>query len=168
MAGRSVKKPTNFSIGAAFSFRPSNPDLQIRRLEKKANQGARFAMTQPLFSRQVVEQMMEKVNHLDILIFPGIFPLISSRNAEFLHNEVPGISVPEDLRKKLASYSEVADQRKVALEYTGQLIEEIAPVVDGLYLISPLNKWDIVLEFVTQIRQAGWKGSGRPDSLIAA
>jgi homocysteine S-methyltransferase len=168
MAGRSIKEPTNFSIGAAFSFRPSNPDLQISRLEKKAALGARYAMTQPLFSKEVVEQMMERVNHLDILIFPGIFPLISSRNAEFLHNEVPGISVPGELRKKLAGFEQVADQRQAALEYTGRLVEEIAPFVDGLYLISPLNKWDIVLDFVVQVRQAGWKGSGRADSLCAA
>ena len=165
MAGRSLKQPTNFSIGAAFSFRPSSPDLQISRLEKKAALGARYAMTQPLFSKDMVEQMMERVSHLDILIFPGVFPLISSRNAEFLHNEVPGISVPEELRKKLAGYDEVADQRKVAFEYTARLIEDISSFIDGLYLISPLNKWDIVLDFVIQAREAGWKGSGRADSL---
>ena len=152
MAGRSTREETNFSIGAAFSFRPSNPGLQISRLEKKAALGARFAMTQPLFSREVVEQMMEKISHVDILVFPGIFPLISSRNAEFLHNEVPGISVPADLRKQLAAYDEVSDQRKVALEYTGQLIEDIRPFIHGLYLISPLNKWEIVLDFVRQVR----------------
>ncbi|RUM35742.1 MAG: bifunctional homocysteine S-methyltransferase/methylenetetrahydrofolate reductase [Desulfobulbus sp.] len=168
MAGRSVKEQTNFSIGAAFSFRPANPGLQISRLEKKSALGARYAMTQPLFSRDEVEQMMERVAHLDMLIFPGIFPLISSRNAEFLHNEVPGISVPDDLRKKLAEYEEVADQRKVALEYTARLIEDISAFADGLYLISPLNKWDIVLDFVIQARNAGWKGSGRADKLCAA
>jgi len=152
LAGRSIKKETNFSIGAAFSFRPAKPGLQISRLEKKNALGARFAMTQPLFSKEVVEQMMEAVNHIDILIFPGIFPLISSRNAEFLHNEVPGISVPADLRARLASYDQVADQRKAALEYTGRLIEDIQPCIRGLYLISPLNKWDIVLDFVQQVR----------------
>lgn len=153
MAGRSTRVETNFSIGAAFSFRPSNPGLQISRLEKKAALGARFAMTQPLFSREVIEQMMEQVGHLDVLIFPGIFPLISSRNAEFLHNEVPGISVPAALRKQLAAYEEVADQRKAALEYTGRLIEDIYGNIHGLYLISPLNKWEIVLDFVRQVRQ---------------
>ena len=111
---------------------------------------------------------MERVRHLDILIFPGVFPIISSRNAEFLHNEVPGIFVPEDLRKELAQYEDVIDQRKAALEYTARLIEDISPFVDGLYLISPLNKWEIVLDFVIQVREAGWKGSGRADSLYAA
>ncbi|MDU9048051.1 MAG: bifunctional homocysteine S-methyltransferase/methylenetetrahydrofolate reductase [Candidatus Electrothrix sp. Rat3] len=161
MAGRSLKQQTNFSIGAAFSFRPSDPDLQIRRLEKKAALGARYAMTQPLFCADEIEQMMELIGHLDLLIFPGIFPLISSRNAEFLHNEVPGISVPDELRVELARFDQVADQRAVALEYTARLIEKIAPFIDGLYLISPLNKWDIILNFVVQARQASWKGSGR-------
>jgi len=168
MAGRSIKIPTNFSIGAAFSFRPSNPDLQISRLEKKAALGARFAMTQPLFDREEVEQMMEKVGHLDILVFPGIFPLISSRNAEFLHNEVPGINVPEQLRTRLASYDKIGDQRRAALDYTHQLVADIAPFVDGLYIISPLNKWEIALDFVVQARQGGWKGSGRAARLAAA
>jgi homocysteine S-methyltransferase len=165
MAGRPLKQQTDFSIGAAFSFRSSSPDLQIRRLEKKAALGARYAMTQPLFSVDEVEQMMERVEHIDMLIFPGIFPLISSRNAEFLHNEVPGIYVPEDLRKQLTRFTEVADQRKVALEYTAGLVEKISSFIDGLYLISPLNKWDIILDFVVLARQAGWKGSGRVGTL---
>ncbi|MDW7771742.1 MAG: bifunctional homocysteine S-methyltransferase/methylenetetrahydrofolate reductase [Desulfobulbaceae bacterium] len=163
MAGRSIKERTNFSIGAAFSFRPENPQVQISRLEKKVDLGARFAMTQPLFSKDSIEFMMEKTAHLDILIFPGIFPVISSRNAEFLHNEVPGIAVPKTLRRQLASYELVADQRKAALEYTHALVENIAPFVDGLYFVSPLNKWDIALQFVRQVRDGGWTGSGRAD-----
>lgn len=163
MAGRSIKQRTNFSVGAAFSFRQENPRLQIQRLEKKADLGARFAMTQPLFSREAVEEMIEKTSHIDMLIFPGIFPLISYRNAEFLHNEVPGISVPLELRTKLSEYDEVADQRKVALEYTMELVESISPSIDGLYLVSPLNKWDIALEYVRRVRQSNWKGSGRAD-----
>ncbi len=155
MAERSIKGKTDFSIGAAFSFRPRNPDLQVSRLEKKAALGARFAMTQPLFDRVSVEQMMEETSHIDILIFPGIFPLISSRNAEFLHNEVPGISVPAEIRKKLAGFRRVEDQRKAALEYTAGLVEEIAPFVDGLYFVSPLNKWQVALEFVRQVRSMG-------------
>jgi homocysteine S-methyltransferase len=168
MAGRSIKRKTNFSIGAAFSFRPDNPQMQINRLEKKQSLGARFAMTQPLFSREAVELMMEKTSHLEIIIFPGIFPVISARNAEFLHNEVPGISVPEEMRRRLASYQEVADQRKAALEYTHSLVENIAPLVDGLYFVSPLNKWDIALQFVRQVRDSGWKGSGRAERFSRA
>ncbi|MFW5906105.1 MAG: bifunctional homocysteine S-methyltransferase/methylenetetrahydrofolate reductase [Desulfobia sp.] len=166
MAGQSIKRKTNFSIGAAFSFRPKNPDLQIRRLQKKRELGARYVLTQPMFSRELVEQMMERLQDMDMLIFPGIFPLISSRNAEFLHNEVPGISVPEELRKKLSAYEQVEDQRKIALEYTREMVENVSSTVDGFYFISPLNKWDIVLDFVKQVRKAGWRGSSRMARLV--
>ncbi len=74
LAGQSIRGETDFSIGAAFSFRPQNPDLQIGRLEKKAALGARFAMTQPLFSRQAVEQMMERVGASRHADFSRHFP----------------------------------------------------------------------------------------------
>jgi len=161
MAGKSLKGNTDFSIGAAFSFRPENPDFQIRRLEKKVELGARFVMTQPLFSAEAINQMMDQTSHIEALIFPGIFPLISLRNAEFLHNEVPGIHVPKKLRDQLARFDQVADQRKAALDFTASLIDEVARFIDGIYLISPLNKWDIALDYVRQIRKASYSGSGR-------
>ncbi len=161
LAGRDMKKKTNFSIGSAFSFRPSRPEVQIRRLERKAALGASFIMTQPLFDADTVEKMVKQTSHLDLLILPGIFPLISARNADFLHNEVPGISIPEETRKKLWRYEKVEDQRKAAMEITWNLISAIAPFVDGLYLISPLNKWDITATLTRNIRKAGWSGSGR-------
>jgi len=167
LAGQNIRRRTNFSIGAAFSFRPQNPELQINRLEKKAALGAGFAMTQPLFSRQVVEEMMDKVNHIGIPIFPGIFPLLSARNAEFLHNEVPGINVPAAIREKLASYAKAEDQRRAAMEFTHELVAEIMPFVDGLYFISPLNKWEVALEFVKEVRGSDYRGSGRHQPLAA-
>jgi homocysteine S-methyltransferase len=166
LAGRDIRRATNFSIGAAFSFRQNNPVLQISRLEKKALLGASFAMTQPMFSKEAVESMMEKIGHIDMLIFPGIFPLISARNADFLHNEVPGITVPEFIRKRLAAYSKVEDQRRAAMDFTHELVSEIAAFVDGLYFISPLNKWEVALDFVKQVREHGWQGSGRHRTML--
>ncbi|MEJ2033603.1 MAG: bifunctional homocysteine S-methyltransferase/methylenetetrahydrofolate reductase, partial [Deltaproteobacteria bacterium] len=161
MAGRQIKKCTDFSIGVAFSYRAANPDVQLRRLERKAALGAHFVMTQPFFAANEVEEMMEKTAHLDLLIFPGIFPIISARNADFLHHEVPGISIPEDIRKKLRQYDKVEDQRRVALDFTRELVTAIAPFVDGLYFVSPLNKWEVADDLVRMVRTAGWKGSGR-------
>jgi methionine synthase / methylenetetrahydrofolate reductase(NADPH) len=161
MAGRNIKECTDFSIGVAFSYRPNNPEVQLRRLERKAALGAHYVMTQPFFAAAEVEEMMEKTSHLDLLIFPGIFPVISARNADFLHHEVPGISIPEALRKRLWQYDKVEDQRQVAMEFTRKLVEAIAPIVDGLYFVSPLNKWEVANDLVCMVRQAGWQGSGR-------
>ena len=164
-AGKALKGRCDFSVGAAFSYRPGNPDLQIRRLERKAALGAVFAMTQPFFSAADVEAMLERTRHLDLLIFPGIFPLISARNADFLHHEVPGISIPEELRQRLWRYENVEDQRKAADQFTMELLAAICPLIDGLYLISPLNKWEVTAELTRLVRAAGWSGSGRRPAL---
>jgi len=152
LAGRSMKHRTNFSIGVAFCYRPSNPLVQIGRLEKKAAMGAHFVMTQPIFDQGQVEAMLEQTRSLGLTIFPGIFPLISARNAEFLHNEVPGISVPARIRQELWKYEKLEDQKKAAMEITKELVTKISSYVDGLYIISPLNKWEVSLELVKLVR----------------
>ncbi len=161
MAGRDMKAATDFSIGVAFSFKPRNPGLQLRRLEKKASLGAHFVMTQPVFDARAIESMMELTSHLDLLILPGLFPLISARNADFLHHELPGISIPAAIRERLHRYDKVEDQRKAGIEITRELIERVASFVDGLYIISPLNKWEVPVGLVNMVREAGWKGSGK-------
>ena len=161
MAGSPMKDHTDFSIGVAFSYRPSKPELQIRRLEKKVLMGAHFVMTQPIFDAESVAAMMNDTSHLDLMMFPGIFPLISARSAEFLHNELPGITIPEEIRKTLWKYEKLEDQRKAGLEITRKLIADIAEIVDGIYLISPLNKWEVPLDLVREIRAQGWTGTGK-------
>lgn len=161
LAGNSMRKKTNFSIGAAFSYRPSNPGLQIKRLEQKVANGANFVMTQPFFDAVDVETMMDAVTGLGIPVFIGVFPLLSARNADFLHNEIPGITIPSNIRKKLWSYEKAEDQRQAAMEFTTALITTIAPWADGLYIISPLNKWEVSAGLIDMIRTAGFKGSGR-------
>ncbi|OCC16194.1 bifunctional homocysteine S-methyltransferase/methylenetetrahydrofolate reductase [Dissulfuribacter thermophilus] len=151
LAGRSVKVKTDFSIGVAFSYRPKNPELQLKRLKRKRDQGAHFVMTQPLFDKGEIESMMELVGDMGLVIFPGIFPLISARNAEFLHNEVPGISVPKSIRDRLWRYEKVEDQRKVAFEMTFNLVESILKIVHGLYIISPLNKWKVAKKLIVHL-----------------
>ncbi len=165
LAGRDMRGSTDFSIGVAFSYRPSNPDMQLRRLEKKAALGAHFVMTQPVFDAASIERMMELTSHLDMLILPGLFPLISARNAEFLHNELPGITIPEEIRKRLHRFDKVEDQRKEGIDIVRDLIEKTSSFVDGLYLISPLNKWEVPVELLKDIRSAGWTGSGKLASL---
>ena len=152
LAGRSMNGKTDISIGVAFSYRPSNPTMQLRKLEKKAAAGAHFVMTQPMFDPEHIEKTMELTQKLGLMIFPGIFPLISARNAEFLHNEVPGISVPSYIRKRLWQFEQVADQKKAAMEITQNLISEIRDLVHGIYIISPLNKWDVAKTLVKFIR----------------
>ncbi len=166
LAGRDMKERTDFSIGVAFSFRPSNPELQLRRLEKKAALGAHFVMTQPIFDEVSIEKMIDVTSHLNLLILPGFFPLISARNAEFLHHELPGITIPKKIRDRLWQFEKVEDQKKAGIEITRTLLEKVSSMVDGFYLISPLNKWEVPVGLLQDIRSKGWTGSGKLKKLL--
>ena len=88
-AGKSIKTPTGFVSGCTFNPNARNLDAQVNRLERKIAAGAQFAMTQPVFEVRLLEEMVRRTAHIPIPIFAGVWPLLSGRWAEFLHNEVP-------------------------------------------------------------------------------
>jgi methionine synthase / methylenetetrahydrofolate reductase(NADPH) len=153
LLGKDVGQPTNFSIGVAV-----NPNLidfspQIKHLKNKISAGARFAMTQPLFEAQKIREFISATKELDIKIFIGIFPLLSSRTAEYLHNEVPGIVVPQDLRNMLSAKDDAVYQKQAGLDYTKKLLSAIRESVDGLYLIAPHAEPDILAGLVEFVKK---------------
>jgi len=109
-------------------------------------------MTQPVFTAELARKVIEACSGIDIKIFIGVFPLISFRNAEFMENEVPGISIPRDIRERIAASPDKASARRTGLEIAAALIDEIKDDIDGLYLISPLNRWTLPLELVKRVR----------------
>ncbi len=154
MSGKSIKQETNFSIAGALNFVAKHPEIQLKRLKKKVECGAQFMMTQPLFLKDDVELLVEKTREYHIPIFVGIYPLLSSRNAEFLHHEVPGINIPKDVRERMARHEDKNDQRKAGEDIAKELVTAIKDIADGLYIISPLNKWEISLTILNHIRKS--------------
>ncbi len=152
LSGRSLARPTDISIGVAFNANAVNLEAEVAKLRKKAAAGARFAMTQPIFSAERVREVIAACSGIEMMIFIGVYPLISPANAEFMANEVPGISIPDEVKSRLAAAGERADRRRVGLEIAGELIEEIKGEIDGLYLVSPLNLWALPRELVRRIR----------------
>src|SRR5690606_14622841 len=92
-SGKPLKQKANFVVGAAFNPNVKFLDKAIRRLEKKVDAGADYIMTQPVYDPELIAQIANMTKHIDIPIFIGIMPLASERNAEYLHNEVPGIQL---------------------------------------------------------------------------
>jgi len=152
LSGKAIATPTNLSIGVAFNANAPNLKAEVLKLRKKVDSGARFAMTQPVFTAELARKVIEACSGIDIKIFIGVFPLISSRNAEFMENEVPGISIPSEIRERISASPDKADARRVGLEIASSLIDEIKDEIDGLYLISPLNRWSLPLELVKRVR----------------
>ncbi len=151
-AGKSLKARTQFVIGCTFNPNARNLDSQIDRLERKVAAGAQFAMTQPVFDVALVEETKRRTMHLDIPIFVGVWPLRSVRQAEFLHNEVPGIIVPDNVRKRMASGSAGAEQA-AGLEIAREILCAIGAEFSGIYLITPFLHFESTCELARFARE---------------
>ncbi|MGQ9603997.1 MAG: bifunctional homocysteine S-methyltransferase/methylenetetrahydrofolate reductase [bacterium] len=150
IGGRKLSATTNFVIGVGVNPGAINLDLEIRRFEEKIAAGAKFAITQPVFDLDLLEQFLRKIEHLKVPILGGIWPLVSLRNAEFMDSEVPGGRVPSDImdrmRKAQEKGSEVARKEGVAIAL--ETIEKIKGMVDGLQICTPLGRFEMVFELL--------------------
>lgn len=151
-AGKSTKSATNFVVGCTFNPNARNLDAQINRLERKVAAGAQFAMTQPVFDAALVGQMYQRTKHIGIPIFTGIWPLLSGRQAEFLHNEVPGIIVPEHVRARMAG-SEGIEGRDCGVAIAKEVAEAVLEFYSGIYLITPFLNYETTVEIARFIRE---------------
>jgi len=150
-AGNPVQGATSFVIGGAFNPNASRLEPQVRRLEKKVAKGARFAMTQPVFDGAVLGEMYAKTAHLGIPIFAGIMPLVSGRNAEFLHNEVPGIRMTDGVRRRMAEAGDRGAEEGLAV--AAELIDGARDVAPGFYIMPQLGKYEMALELVRRVKE---------------
>ena len=149
--GSPIGAGTGFTIGAAFNPNGQKMEVQVARLAKKVANGASFAQTQPIYDLERLDQMLEQTAHLNIPILPGVLPLVSGRNAEFLHNEVPGIVIPEEIRRRMAGRGGDEGVRE-GLAIAREFIEAAIGRVGGFYLIPPFGKHQIAVELVRFIK----------------
>ncbi|BCG45869.1 5,10-methylenetetrahydrofolate reductase/Homolog of homocysteine-binding domain [Citrifermentans bremense] len=152
--GNPIGAGTGFTIGAAFNPNTQKMEVQVARLAKKVANGACFAQTQPIYDLERFEQMMEQTAHLGIPVLPGVLPLVSGRNAEFLHNEVPGITIPDSIRERMAGKVGEEGVRE-GLAIAREFIEATMGKVGGYYLIPPFGKYEIAVELVKFIKSRG-------------
>src|SRR5699024_6894603 len=100
-SGNSLRQKTSFSVAAAFNPNVANVEKAVQRLERKIESGADYILTQPVYSREKIIELKRATEHIEVPIFLGIMPLTSTRNAEFLHNEVPGIKLTDEVRARM-------------------------------------------------------------------
>ena len=148
--GDDLKMQTTFTIGAAFNPNTQNMAIQVKRMHEKITRGAHFFQTQPVYSKEKVDQMLELTRDISVPILLGILPLVSSRNAEFLHNEFPGISIPAEVREKMRQAGERGVEEGIDIAW--ELIEYAYPHFGGIYIMPPFNKYPIAVELITRIK----------------
>ncbi|HQB83721.1 MAG TPA: methylenetetrahydrofolate reductase, partial [Candidatus Rifleibacterium sp.] len=123
-------------------------DLEVSRFEWKVDAGAEYAITQPVFDTDLLERFLERISHVRIPIFAGIWPLVSLKNAEFMNNEVPGASVPENLMNRLRKAGSVEAQREEGILIAREALERVRPMVDGVQVSVPLGRVESVLKVI--------------------
>ncbi|MDZ7268227.1 MAG: bifunctional homocysteine S-methyltransferase/methylenetetrahydrofolate reductase [candidate division KSB1 bacterium] len=150
-SGRAMKQGTRFVVGVAFNPNVDRLDTQVRRLHKKIQAGADFVMTQPIFDWRMAKELHTALRDLDLPVFVGIMPLVSGRNADFLHNEVPGIRVPERIRKRLFRF-EGERARREGVTIAAEILESVLDYFNGIYLITPFVRYEMCLELIEKCR----------------
>jgi homocysteine S-methyltransferase len=106
-----IGKPTAFSLGVGVNPGAVNLEEEIRRFEWKVEAGAEYAITQPVFDTDQLRNFLDKISHVKIPIIAGIWPLISFRNAEFMHNEVPGVNVTAEILERMPELARALRRR---------------------------------------------------------
>jgi methionine synthase I (cobalamin-dependent)/5,10-methylenetetrahydrofolate reductase len=149
--GRDLKAKTQFVIGCAFNPNARNLDMQVRKLEDKLKAGAQYVMTQPIFDPALAKITHEKTRELGVPVLVGVMPLLNSRNAEFLHNEVPGIVIPEGMRDRLRG-KEGAEANEEGLAIARDLCDAVLEYFPGIYLITPLMRYDLTVSLSQHVR----------------
>ncbi|MBV7507065.1 bifunctional homocysteine S-methyltransferase/methylenetetrahydrofolate reductase [Bacillus sp. sid0103] len=153
-SGKDLGQKTAFSIAAAFNPNVRSVEKAVKRLEKKIQYGADYFISQPVFSEEKLIEVYENTKHLDAPIYIGLMPLTSSKNAEFLHNEVPGIKIADSIRNRMASLNDNPLQAaREGIEITKSLIDTALDLFNGIYLITPFLRYELTAELALYTRQ---------------
>lgn len=150
--GKDSDAKTSFFVGGAFNCASLRLENEVKRFQRKVQAGARYIMTQPVFDVETARNVVESARSLSVPLILGIMPLVSERNAEFLHHEVPGIDVPEAVRRRMTG-KRGEKGRAEGVAISKELMSEIAPEVQGFYLITPMNRYDMIADLTRHARE---------------
>lgn len=151
IAGNTIGSPLSLSIGCALNPTAQNRALEMERIKRKIEAGADFIMTQPIYQVSDLSEFLDEMGGSPIPLLVGIMPLHSHKHAEYLHNEVPGISIPDHIRKAMAEAGE--EGAKQGLELAEELLEQLRSIIDGTYLVPSFGRYDDMAALVKRLKQ---------------
>lgn len=153
-SGTSIGQPTNFFVGAALNLCPPDLDNEIKNLHRKIKAGADFFLTQPVYRAEdglkLFEAYEAKHGKLDKPILAGILPLVNVKHANFLHNEVPGIFIPDATRDRIEAAGD--EGVKAGVEIAVELIDQLKGWAGGAYIMPQFHKYDMVAEIIEAVK----------------
>ncbi len=152
-ANQTIDQPTTFVVGCALNLTPKDQEAELKLLRKKVEHGADFALTQPVFDPQAaidfINAYEDAYGEAPPPILAGIKPLFNSRNAEFLHNEVPGIYIPEPIRERMRRADKPMTE---GVNIAREIGETLRPCVRGFYIMPAFGRFDLVADVLDSLR----------------
>jgi homocysteine S-methyltransferase len=157
-AGNSIGQPTSFNVGCALNMFAQDVDHEIAVLRKKIEAGADFALGQAVFDPRLIEAFYQRYEEivgepLKLPVLMGVIPLYSVRHATFLHNEVPGIFIPEALLKRIEDAGEDAPHEGVRIAQA--LLRDSRDMVQGVYIIPQFGHYELAAEVIDALAVPG-------------
>ena len=144
-------------VGGALNYHGANPQAILHRMEKKIDAGCEYFLTQPIYS----EADMERIAYLKegicgrAKIFCGIMPLVSYKNAMFIHHEMAGITIPEGILSKYRPDMSKEEAHRVAVELSLELVRDMETLADGYYFMTPFNRAGLICEIIQGMHTSG-------------
>jgi homocysteine S-methyltransferase len=153
-SGAPIGGKTELLVGAGCNPGHVDIDIEVERFGRKISAGAEYFFSQPVFDPELLLRFFERTAHFPRVPFlVGIMPLVSSKNAEFLHNEVPGMQVPDAIRARLANAGSRDEQRETGIQVAREALAEVVnhPRVNGVYVYPPFGSYAAVLRILDVI-----------------
>ncbi len=154
MHGVDIGRSAGFTVGVAFNPNFRRMDGQTAKLRQKVDAGAHFALTQLCYDEDRIAEIHDFTSGCGIPVLPGVMPLVSSRNAQFMHHEVPGVTLPDSVLERMERHPTGAEARAAGLEISQELLRAaLASGAPGAYIVAPFNRAGIAAELVTFVRE---------------
>jgi homocysteine S-methyltransferase len=153
LSGSDIGQPTSFFVGCALNLNPLDMAAEIRNLNRKLKAGADFILTQPIYKPELVTEFLHAYEaengKLPVPLIAGLLPLASARHAAFLQSEVPGIEIPAETRVLMDASGDQG--ARTGINLTVDLVAQIKPHVQGVYLMPAFQRFDYAAEIISSI-----------------
>lgn len=137
-------------IGGAFDPASPRAEFALKRLDKKIGCGAKFVLTQPVFTDKAID-CLRAAKEKNVKVLAGIMPMVSYRNACFLKNEVPGMTIPDEMAERFSPDMSREEAAKVGIEIAAEIAKKVMPYADGLYFVVPFNRAEMVKSVIERL-----------------
>ncbi|MFN5582840.1 bifunctional homocysteine S-methyltransferase/methylenetetrahydrofolate reductase [Gemmatimonas sp.] len=149
-----IGEPTRFVIGVGVNPVAIDPAHELKRFHWKVEAGAEYAITQPVFDPAQLEAFLDSIHDVRIPVIAGIWPLVSARNAEFLANEVPGVTVPKEILERMRKANDKSKEHALAegIAIAREALDRVRGAVQGVQVSAPFGKVELALQVMPDVQ----------------